>query len=275
MSIVIIIYLLVAGIVAGLLSTTAGLAYLVSYPVLLSIGLPPVSANVTNTTSAVFTGFGALFSSQKELKTSPQTTLTVITLTLVGSICGSFLLVTAPATTFEHLVPFLILAAGILMLVPKKNLTKEVGQEHAQSKPALFWKGLAILAVGIYIGYFGASAGMVLLAVLTVTIRQTFVVSNAIKNLATLTANLVAMLIYSFTAHIDWGAAIVMGAGFFIGGYLGPIVVRHVSAPLLRRLIAIGAFVLAGYFFTRPTCKKGAQLLFKNCEKEYVVMKKG
>lgn len=208
MSIVIIIYLLVAGIVAGLLSTTAGLASLVSYPVLLSIGLPPVSANVTNTTSAVFTGFGALFSSQKELKTSPQTTLTVITLTLVGSICGSFLLVTAPATTFEHLVPFLILAAGILMLVPKKNLTKEVGQEHAQSKPALFWKGLAIL-----------------------------------------TANLVAMLIYAFTAHIDWGAAIVMGAGFFIGGYLGPIVVRHVSVPLLRRLIAIGAFALAGYFF--------------------------
>ena len=249
MSIVIIIYLLVAGIVAGLLSTTAGLASLVSYPVLLSIGLPPVSANVTNPTSAVLTGFGALFSSQKELKTSPQTTLTVITLTLVGSICGSFLLVTAPATTFEHLVPFLILAAGILMLVPKKNLTKEVGQEHAQSKPALFWKGLAILAVGIYIGYFGASAGMILLAVLAGPICQNFVGCNALQKLGVLAANLGGEVNLAFSAPLGLGAAVRMGAGLFICGLPGPIVVRHVSVPLLRRLIAIGAFALAGYFF--------------------------
>ncbi len=249
MSVLILLYLFLAGIVAGLLSTMAGLASLVSYPVLLSVGLPPVSANVTNTTSAVFTGFGSLLSSRKELRHSPKTTLSVTVLTFIGGICGSFLLVMEPASTFEHIVPFLIFIAGCLMLIPKKDRTQVTAANEQQPKLVLFGKGVAIFLVGIYTGYFGASAGMILLAVLTVTINQTFVVSNAIKNLAILSSNFIAMVVYAFTAHIVWGDAIIMGAGFFIGGYLGPIVVRHISVTILRKLIAVGAFVLAGYFF--------------------------
>ena len=105
-----------AGIIGGLLSTIAGRASLVSYPVLLSIGLPPVVANVTNTTAQIFSGIGSTVSSAKELRDARHETATITICALLGSACGCSLLLIAPASSFERAVPFLIAAAGGLML---------------------------------------------------------------------------------------------------------------------------------------------------------------
>lgn len=112
-----------------------------------------------------------------------------------------------------------------------------------------FGRLVAIFGVGLYIGYFGASAGIILLALLSVTNNLPFPVNNAIKNFSSLLTNIISLIIYAFNTKVYWQYVLPLGIGFFIGGYIGPIWFRHIPARLLRSAIAIGAFVLAGYLF--------------------------
>ena len=127
-----------------IVSTAAGLASLVSYPVLLALGLPPVTANVTNTVGLVFTSFGAVPASRRELRGHGQELKTLIPLTLVGSIVGAILLFIIPAATFAKVVPFFILIAGILVLIPRHIHIKQPGEIVVTPKwmTALAWLGI-------------------------------------------------------------------------------------------------------------------------------------
>lgn len=241
--------LLVAGVAGGLLSTMAGMASLVTYPVLLALGLPPVSANVTNTAGLVFTGIGSAISSRKELRSHQRLTMSVTVWALLGAIIGSLLLTVAPASTFEHIVPFLIALAGVLMLLAGRSKPETQAKPRPRSPRVTVAKNVAIGLVGLYIGYFGASAGVILLAILAISLDQPFAVSNAIKNFTAFVANVFSLVIYAVTTKVYWLMVIPLGAGLFIGGYAGPIVVRHVPVRLLQRVIAFGAFGLAAYFF--------------------------
>lgn len=243
-----VIILFIAGLAAGLLASIAGLASLVSYPVLLALGVPPVSANTTNTAALVFTGVGSYMSSAKELKDNRQITWRVALIAVIGGILGSIILAYAPASTFERIVPFLIFGAGILMLwsqfhhpQPRTN-----NLQHPLTK---WFKYLAIFLVGVYIGYFGASAGMILLAILMVTLNRSYAVTNAIKNFTTFITNALSLLIYAFTTKIYWWMVLPMGVGMFLGSYIGPVIVRHVPVRPLRILVAFAAFGLAIYLF--------------------------
>ncbi|MBU7470157.1 sulfite exporter TauE/SafE family protein [Lactiplantibacillus plantarum] len=201
-----IVILVVVGIVAGIVSTAAGLASLVSYPVLLALGLPPVTANVTNTVGLVFTSFGAVPASRRELRGHGQELKTLIPLTLVGSI-----------------------------VVTPKWMT------------ALAWLG--IFLVGAYTGYFGAAGGVLMLSILSFTSAAPFVVYNAQKNLALGLANIVSAVVYGLQTPIQWRYVLPLGIGFLIGGSLGPRIVRHLPARLLKIVIGIGALGLAASLF--------------------------
>ncbi|MTV81825.1 sulfite exporter TauE/SafE family protein [Secundilactobacillus folii] len=245
----IILILIIAGIIAGLLSTIAGLASLVSYPTLLALGLPAVSANTTNTAALIFTGIGSLLSSSKELHGNGRITTRVSLVALCGGIVGALILAFAPESTFERVVPFLIFGAGILMLwsqFRKKPLKRTTSKPHPVKN---FLRYLAIFLVGVYIGYFGASAGMILLAILIFTLQKNFAVTNAIKNFTTFVTNIMSIFIYAFTTKVYWWMVVPLGLGMFIGGYLGPVVVRHVPVQPIRTLIAFAAFGLAGFLF--------------------------
>lgn len=236
------LYLIATGIVAGLLSTMAGMASLVSYPVLLSLGLPPVSANVTNTSAQIFTGIGSTLSSTKELRSAKHATLFDAIWALIGSVCGCVLLLVAPASSFEKVVPVLIAFAGGLMLY---SLLAKPSKQKRVAHPKL--KAVALFLVGIYIGYFGASAGVITLAILTITEDLPFATTNAIKNFISFTGNGLAMVIYAFTADVRWAMVLTMGVGFLIGGWLGPKIVRHLPVRPMRFVIALAAFGLAAY----------------------------
>lgn len=236
------LYLIVAGIVGGLLSSMAGMASLVSYPVLLSLGLPPVSANVTNTSAQIFTGIGSTLSSTKELHRARHATIFDTAWALGGSICGCILLLVAPASSFEKVVPVLIALAGGLMLY---SLFSQPSVKKRQAHPLI--KGIALFLVGIYIGYFGASAGVITLAILTLAEDLSFATTNAIKNFISFAGNGLAMIIYAFTADVHWAIALIMGVGFLIGGWLGPKAIRHLPVRPVRFVIAFAAFGLAIY----------------------------
>ncbi|MTV81458.1 sulfite exporter TauE/SafE family protein [Secundilactobacillus folii] len=250
-AVLIFLYLLVAGMAAGLISSIAGMASLFSYPVLLSLGIPPVGANVTNTAALIFTGIGSGLSSMTELNSHRSETIRVAIISLLGSIVGSFLLTLAPAKVFERVVPFFIFMAGCLMLLSQRKKKQSLIKEKAV-KPSLLkstLSGLAIFLVGIYGGYFGAAAGIVILSILSFSLPVSLPVSNAIKNFTSLISNLVAIVIYTFTTKVYWLLVIPLGLGMFTGGYIGPIIVRHVPTRPLSICIGLAAFGLAGYLF--------------------------
>lgn len=244
------IILIVTGILAGIVSTVAGLASLVSYPVLLALGLPPVTANVTNTLGLLFTSIGAVASSQKELHGHARSLRVILPLTLLGSILGALLLFIIPEATFAKIVPFFIFIAAILVLIPHHNqLSINEKKDISISKKFLTW--LAIFLIGGYTGYFGAAGGVLMLSLFSWTSNDTFPEYNAQKNLALGLANIVAAIIYVTKTPIPWNNVIFLGIGFLVGGFWGPRIVRHLPTQLLKVLIGIGALILAASLFMK------------------------
>ena len=252
-----ILVLFPAGILAGIASTVAGIASLVSYPALLLVGIPPVFANVTNTVALVSTGAGAAVSSRRELRGHGRELLALLPLTVGGSICGGLLLLVAPAAAFKKAVPFFICFAAILILRPGPLRISKNGRGAGESlsprrKTARrILTCAAIFLVGIYTGYFGAAGGVVMLALLAATSRSSFAEYNALKNVSLGAANLFAAVLFIFRSHIYWLAAVPLAVGFFIGGSVGPRIVRRVPADILRYVIAAGAGVLAAVLFVQ------------------------
>lgn len=242
------VFLLLGGVVAGLLSAIASMASLASYPVLLMAGVPPVFANITNDAALIWTSFGSTISSTKELKGNWGKVAFYSLFTIVGSAIGCFLLLIFPSSVFEKVVPIFIAFSGVMILAS--------GRHHFQaatSKP--LWQRilyiLALLFMGIYTGYFGAAGGVIVLVILTYMSNDSFLVDNAIKNVICGFANLVALIIFIFAAKIYWDKAIPLAIGMFIGGYIGPMIMRKLPAPAVRIFIALLAFGQAAYFFVK------------------------
>lgn len=246
-----------AGILAGLVNSVAGLASLVSYPALLAVGIPPVYANITNTVALIFSAVGSGTASMHELRGHKHELLVLLPLTVGGGLCGGLLLLTAPAKSFEYIVPFFIFGAAVLILRPEilhfgSRSTAENGKDEHDAVRKRVLRILfftIVFLVGAYTGYFGAAAGVVMLAMLAATSRLKFAEYNALKNVSLGASNLTAAILFAFHAHIYWLAAAPLAAGFFIGGSIGPHIVRHVPAKPLRIIIAAGATGLAVYLF--------------------------
>ena len=231
-----------AGVGAGLVGATTGLASLVSYPALLAAGLPPLTANVTNSIAMVGTTIGAAAGSRPELTGQRGQVLRLCAITAVGGICGAVLLLVTPPGTFTVVVPWLIAAASILLLIAPRLRKAAARTESAGLGPVT---GLAAFGVAIYCGYFGAAAGVLMLALLSAIWAQSLARSNAAKNLATGAANLIAAVLFAFTGKVDWPAALALCAGSVIGSWIGPALVRRLPATPLRIVIAIAGLVLA------------------------------
>ncbi|GAY72292.1 predicted permease [Lentilactobacillus kosonis] len=235
-----------AGIVAGIMSSTTGMASLVSYPALLAVGVPPVFANMTNTVSLVLAGAGATVSSRRELRHHAKDLLKVLPLTLIGSVIGAILLLEQPADTFEKVVPFFVLAAGLLLAFPPSASSLEL---RRVSKIRSIGFDAMIIVVGAYTGYFGAAGGVMLLALLSRSGKYEFTTYNALKNVSLGASNLLAAIIYSLRSRVYWLLVIPLAIGFFIGGFIGPQIVRHIPERIMKGIVVIGAIGLSIWLF--------------------------
>jgi uncharacterized membrane protein YfcA len=240
--------LVLAGAAAGLVGSIAGLASLFSYPALLATGLPPLTANVTNTVALVLNGVGSVSASRPELTGQRPRLVRLGVAGLLGGVVGAALLLLTPSDAFEKLVPFLIAGASLAILVqrPPRELAAE-GATGQTGHPRRDHWGLTLgtFAVSIYGGYFGAAAGVLMLAMFLLVTGEGVPRGNALKNVVLGLANAVAALGYAFLADVAWLAALPLAIGFFLGGRLGPRVVRRVPQTLLRRLIAVAGLGLA------------------------------
>jgi uncharacterized protein len=241
MSVLEIVLLVLAGVGAGLTGSVAGLASLISYPALLGVGLSPVSANVTNTVALIFNAVGSVSGSRPELAGQAIRLRSLAMYAVVGGAAGALLLLLTPSSAFERIVPWLIGIASLAILIRRHPETS------AGQKPSGIGFSVCVFLVAIYGGYFGAAAGVLLLALLLVSTGDTLPRCNAAKNLLLGLANGVAAVSFAAFGSVRWSVAAPLAAGLLLGGRLGPIVVRHVPATPLRYLIAAAGMGLALY----------------------------
>jgi len=235
--------LLAAGTAGGILSTVVAIASLVTYPALLALGVPPLAANMTNTVSLMFTGAGSVAGSRLELAGQGRRVLRLGIVTALGGAAGAAVLLLTPARTFTVVVPVLIGGASLVLLVqPRISMLTPPAVLDPRRRLAL---GAALFAVAMYIGYFGAAAGVLLLVVLTAAISEPLVRVNAIKNAVNGMANAMAAACFALFGDVWWKLVLPLAAGFLIGGWIGPKIARRVPAGMLRVLVSLCGLGLA------------------------------
>lgn len=223
-----------AGFVAGSINAVAGGGSLISFPALMAVGLPPLSANVTNSVGMAPGYLGGTVGYRRELASQHHRIRSLVPVAALGGIAGSIALLTTPPTAFKGLVPFLILLACALLAAQPRIQRWIRGRPHdgiMRSPWALY---LTIFVASLYGAYFGGGLGVVLLAVLGIFIEEVLQKLNALKSTLTLTINTIAALIFSVFGPVQWLAVAVVAPAGLLGGYLGASVARHLPAAALR-----------------------------------------
>jgi len=243
-----------AGIAAGLTGSIAGLASLFSYPALLAAGLPATAANVTNTVSLAVGSLSTITSSRPDLVGQSGIARQLGLICAAGGAAGAGLLLVTPSGVFARIVPFLVAAASVLMLLGRRAPVA-MGERHAEvprrRRPGVL---VGVLAVSVYGGYFGAAAGVLMLALLLHVLPESLIRVNALKNVLLGLANVIAAVGFAVFGPVSWLAAVPLTIGLLLGSWFGPPVVRKLPANLLRIGIGVAGLGLAGKLAVDAFC---------------------
>lgn len=241
-------FLILAGIVSGIVSAVASMASLVSYPALLIAGCSPVMANITSTAALIFTGPGVLLASAQKMKGHWEEFGGYCLFLLTGAATGGLLLIAFPGKIFEKIVPFLVLFSSIgLMAANGRKKNEARPKKRAKFKIVLAYIGLFM--GGMYSGYFGAAAGVLHLICINYLSSDDFYTVNAMKDIVGALANLVALIVFIFGAHVNWLMAFSMAIGLFIGGFIGQYSIKYLSLRIVSWITFGFSIILAGWLF--------------------------
>jgi|SRR5579862_57744 len=231
-----------AGVAAGTINTVVGSGTLVSFPVLLALGLPPLTANVSNTIGLAPGNISGVIGYRRQLLGQERRAVTLAVVSVTGGLVGAALLLLFPASVFKRAVPVLILAACVLVLL--QPLVRRLASRW-QAAPSPGTGGWAVragvLAVAVYGGYFGAAQGVILMGILPLALHDDLQRLNALKNVLTMSANLAAAVLFAVEASVSWPAAAAVAVGSIIGGQVGARVGLRLSPAVLRAVVvAVG-----------------------------------
>lgn len=229
----------VAGVGAGTINTIVGSGTLITFPVLLGVGLSPISANVSNAVGLAPGSAVGAWGYRRELRGQGGRALRLGSASVVGGVLGAVLLLTLPPGAFKTIVPVLILIA-LLLVVFGPRLTRALADTRhrpRESVGVLLWS--VVLLTGVYGGYFGAAQGVLLMGIFGVLLADSLQRQNALKNVLAGLVNGVSGVIFLFTGHMNWAAAGLIAAGSIIGGVLGARVGRRLSGTVLRAVIVV------------------------------------
>jgi len=238
-----------AGVAAGTINTVVGSGTLITFPTLLAFGVPPVTANVSNTVGLVPGSLSGVVGYRRELAGQRGRVLRLGTASLLGGVAGALLLLWLPSSAFDAIVPALI-ALGVVLVVLGPRIQRSVAA-RAESRGGIpdhgvWWVWPAVAAAGIYGGYFGAAQGVLLMAILGIGVADSMQRHTATKNVLALIVNAVAALVFVAVADIDWTVAGLIALGSVVGGQIGAGVGRRLPPVLLRAVIAgVGVVALA------------------------------
>jgi hypothetical protein len=241
---------LLAGLAAGTVNTIVGAGTLITFPLLVAIGVPPLTANASNTVGLVPGAVTGAWGYRRELAGHWGQVVRMALLSAVGGVAGSLLVVAAPPGTFTVVVPWLlVLAAALAAAQPRISRALRRHSEHEAGAPttAPLTVGLAlgIAATGVYGGYFGAAQGVVLISLLGIAWSTDLQRANGAKNVLAGTANVVGAAVFIIGGLVDWRIAGLVAVGSGLGGLVGARVGRRIPAPLLRGIIVVAALSAA------------------------------
>ena len=233
--------LVVTGIGSGIVGYGAGLASLVSFPVLLALGLSPLAANVTNSVALTGVTVGSLSSARRELVGQRSRLVRFGVLAVLGGSAGALLLLRLPPGVFAAVVPWLVAFGSVVLLLRPWLRRLHAGRLHERHPLVL----VVVAAVTVYCGYFGAGAGVLLMATFGAVFADRLARLAALRSAVAGLANIVAAVLFSLTGSVDWAAVLPLGLGAVVGSALGPPLVRRVPETPLRVVIALAGFALA------------------------------
>ncbi|HEX6497900.1 MAG TPA: sulfite exporter TauE/SafE family protein [Micromonosporaceae bacterium] len=237
-------FLLAAGVAAGTVNAVAGGGSLITFPTMVAVGLPPVSANVTNSVAVAPGYLASVYGSRPELadlvkRRGRKALLSLIPTTVVGTAAGCALLLATPARAFEVVVPFLVLGAAAVLAF-QDRLRQVVGHPRDMSPRRRDLSLHAMVGVGsVYGGYFGAALGVMLVAALGLVLDETLPRVNALKNAVSAIVGVGTVLAFALFGPVDWVAVAVVAPATMFGGYAGARLARKLPPRLLRALIVV------------------------------------
>ncbi|MCM2388604.1 sulfite exporter TauE/SafE family protein [Streptomyces albipurpureus] len=249
---------LAAGLAAGTLNTVVGSGSLLTFPVLVALGYPPVVANVSNTVGLTPGSISGALGCRRELAVQKHRLLPLSVAAVLGGLTGALLLLSLSADSFRSVVPLLVLLAALLMAL-QPWLTRLVSERRNRAPqgpgaPQPTGGGtataaptaartvgrtlpLAVFAVSVYGGYFGAAQGVLLLALLAIVLDDDLRLLNGLKNLLQALVNLIAAALFALTADVAWLPVLLVALGSIPGGLLGAALGRRVPASVLRAVV--------------------------------------
>jgi uncharacterized membrane protein YfcA len=246
----------VTGVGAGVLSSTVGVASLLSFPVLVALGLPPVVANVTNTLGMIPAGLGGVVGYRDEVREAGRIAWVIVLVCAGGAVLGAALLLGLPPGVFETIVPYLILFTCLLVGIQprvarwlrarhERRHGEELAERRHMSPATTFFATIT----GMYGGYFGAGAGVMMVAVLGIGTDLELRIVNGLKTLSLMVGNIVAGLIFVVVADPRWDVAALLAGGSLVGGYVGARIGRKLPDAVFRWAVVAAGVVAALLLF--------------------------
>jgi uncharacterized membrane protein YfcA len=244
--------LFVAGLLGGMLNSVAGGGTFITFPALLFVGLPPVSANATNT-FAVSSGYiSGAWAFRKELQADKYELLKIIITGLLGGIGGAYLLLQTPEQVFRQAIPWLLLFATVLFIYAEKinRIFSQIEKKHRHASVAGKWLSLLmLLLVCGYGGFFNAGLGIVILSYLSLAGHSNINKMNGFKLLVSSVVSLIAVLIFVIDDIIAWYEGSIVLIGSLLGGYIAACYSRNISQKLVRQFVIVISVLITAYYF--------------------------
>jgi uncharacterized membrane protein YfcA len=247
-----------AGFAAGGINAVVGSGTLVSFPVLLAVGVPPLSATISNSLGLVAGNLSGSIGYRRELRGQRRLLLRLLPASVLGALTGAFLLLHLPASTFEAVVPVLIGMAVLLVAFQPALQRRLRAGEHPGAAEPVGGARLAALfagayATGTYGGYFAASQGVLQIGIFGLLLPEPIQRLNALKNVLTMAVNGVAATAYVIVApdRVHWGAAALVAVGSLAGGFVGSSFGRRLPAVVLRTAIVVLGLTAIGVLMSR------------------------
>ncbi|MES3033475.1 MAG: sulfite exporter TauE/SafE family protein [Gemmatimonadota bacterium] len=250
---------MIAAVLGGAANSVAGGGMLLVFPALVGLGVPAVAANATSTVALWPGGLSSMLGYRDALRGTRTWARALVGPSLLGGLIGAWLLTRSSDAQFKALVPWLVLAGTLLFMAQKRVgawlrdrigvATQSSDADDALPPPPGMWAAATQFAVAIYGGYFGAGAGIIMLAAFGLMGLTNVHQMNGLKNFLALLFNFVAIATFTLSGLVEWRLAVVMAVGSAIGGHYASRYAQRTNQDVVRQLIAVIGIVSAVWLF--------------------------